>query len=30
MREQVAQVTAKKGVGDLKELIYGGETWDVV
>jgi 2-oxoglutarate ferredoxin oxidoreductase subunit beta len=30
MREQMAQVTAKKGVGDLKELLYGGETWDVV
>ena len=30
MREQMAQVTAKKGAGDLKELLYGGETWDVV
>jgi 2-oxoglutarate ferredoxin oxidoreductase subunit beta len=30
MREQMAMVTAQKGVGDLKELIYGGETWDVV
>ena len=30
MSEQIAQVTAKKGPGDLKALIYGGETWDVV
>ena len=29
MREQVAQVTAKKGPGDLRELLYGGDTWDV-
>jgi len=29
MHAQVAQVTAKKGVGDLKQLIYGGDTWEV-
>jgi 2-oxoglutarate ferredoxin oxidoreductase subunit beta len=29
MREQVAQVTAKKGVGDLKSLLYSGDTWEV-
>jgi 2-oxoglutarate ferredoxin oxidoreductase subunit beta len=29
MREQVAQVTAKKGVGDLKALLYSGDTWEV-
>ena len=29
MRDQIAQVTAKKGKGDLKALLYGGETWDV-
>jgi 2-oxoglutarate ferredoxin oxidoreductase subunit beta len=29
MREQIAQVTAKKGVGDLKELLYSGDTWEV-
>jgi 2-oxoglutarate/2-oxoacid ferredoxin oxidoreductase subunit beta len=29
MHEQMAQVTAKMGVGDLKALIYGGETWEV-
>ena len=29
MRDQVAQVTAKKGPGDLRALIYGGETWEV-
>jgi 2-oxoglutarate ferredoxin oxidoreductase subunit beta len=30
MHEQIAQVTAKKGKGDLKALIYGGDTWEVV
>jgi 2-oxoglutarate ferredoxin oxidoreductase subunit beta len=29
MRDQLAQVTAKKGPGDLAALIYGGETWEV-
>ncbi len=29
MRDQIAEVTAKKGVGDLKELLYSGDTWDV-
>jgi len=29
MHEQVAQVTEKKGPGDLRALIYGGETWEV-
>ena len=29
MRDQLAQVTAKKGSGDLRALIYGGETWEV-
>jgi 2-oxoglutarate ferredoxin oxidoreductase subunit beta len=30
MHEQIAQITAAKGPGDLEALIYGGETWDVV
>jgi 2-oxoglutarate/2-oxoacid ferredoxin oxidoreductase subunit beta len=30
MRKQMADITAKKGPGDLKALIYSGETWDVV
>jgi 2-oxoglutarate ferredoxin oxidoreductase subunit beta len=30
MREQIAQVTKKMGPGNLKELLYSGETWDVV
>ena len=30
MHEQMAQVTAKLGPGDLKALIYGGETWEVL
>ena len=29
MREQVAQVVAKKGPGDLRALLYGGDTWEV-
>jgi len=29
MHEQLAQVTAKKGVGDLNELLYSGDTWEV-
>jgi 2-oxoglutarate ferredoxin oxidoreductase subunit beta len=29
MREQIAQVTAKKGEGDLKALLYSGDTWEV-
>ena len=29
MRDQLAQVTAKQGPGDLRALIYGGETWEV-
>jgi 2-oxoglutarate ferredoxin oxidoreductase subunit beta len=29
MREQIAQVTAKKGPGDLKALLYSGDTWEV-
>ena len=29
MREQIAQVTAKKGVGDLKALLYSEDTWEV-
>ncbi|HZN55367.1 MAG TPA: 2-oxoacid:ferredoxin oxidoreductase subunit beta [Candidatus Polarisedimenticolaceae bacterium] len=29
MRDQVAEVTAKKGPGDLRALLYGGETWEV-
>lgn len=27
---QVAEVKAKKGVGDFHKLLYSGETWDVV
>jgi 2-oxoglutarate ferredoxin oxidoreductase subunit beta len=29
MHDQVAQVTAKKGPGNLDALIYSGDTWDV-
>ena len=29
MHEQIAQVTAKKGPGDLKALLYSGDTWEV-
>jgi len=29
MRAQVDQVTAKKGPGDLKALLYSGDTWEV-
>ena len=29
MNEQIDQVVAKRGPGDLQALIYGGETWDV-
>jgi len=29
MRAQVAEVTAKKGPGDLAALLSGGETWKV-
>ncbi len=29
MHEQLAQVTAKKGAGDLKALLYSGDTWEV-
>ena len=29
MHDQVAQVTAKKGPGDLRKLIYSGDTWEV-
>jgi 2-oxoglutarate ferredoxin oxidoreductase subunit beta len=29
MREQIAQVTAKRGAGDLKTLLYSGDTWEV-
>jgi 2-oxoglutarate ferredoxin oxidoreductase subunit beta len=29
MREQISQVTAKKGPGDLKALLYSGDTWEV-
>jgi len=29
MREQIADVTAKKGAGDLKALLYSGDTWEV-
>ncbi len=29
MREQMSQVIAKKGPGDLRALLYGGETWEV-
>jgi 2-oxoglutarate ferredoxin oxidoreductase subunit beta len=30
MHEQIDQVVAKRGPGDLRALIYGGDTWDVV
>ena len=30
MHEQIDQVVAKRGPGDLQALIYGGDTWDVV
>jgi 2-oxoglutarate ferredoxin oxidoreductase subunit beta len=29
MRDQIAQVTAKKGAGDLKDLLYSEDTWEV-
>jgi 2-oxoglutarate ferredoxin oxidoreductase subunit beta len=30
MRDQIAKVTATLGPGNLKDLLYSGETWDVV
>ena len=29
MHDQVDQITAKKGPGDLKALLYSGDTWEV-
>jgi 2-oxoglutarate ferredoxin oxidoreductase subunit beta len=29
MNEQIDQVTAKKGRGDLAKLLRGGDTWEV-
>jgi 2-oxoglutarate ferredoxin oxidoreductase subunit beta len=29
LHEQIAQVTVKKGKGDLKALLYSGDTWEV-
>jgi 2-oxoglutarate ferredoxin oxidoreductase subunit beta len=29
IHQQLADVTAKKGDGDLKKLIYSGEIWQV-
>jgi 2-oxoglutarate ferredoxin oxidoreductase subunit beta len=29
MHAQVDQITAKKGAGDLKALLYSGDIWEV-
>jgi len=29
VHEQIAQVVAKKGKGDLKKLLYSGDVWEV-